>query len=225
MRAKEIITELSRPKDRVTAHEVLTRAGYRLLGNGSFASVYQKPGAHYVLKLFDADDHAYMAFLSLVAQHPNPHFPKFFGKSVRVSPGFSAVRMEPLGKYRGDPDLLSFYVRCRDIPNPLPDTQMRLGDADELFYELPDLKVAIDLLIDHLGHFRFDIRQDNIMSRGSQLVITDPVVTHESTNKEFVEMPHYDPEPEPVVLKPRDRKRLDDILSDDDLMRELGYGD
>ncbi len=225
MRAKDFIMEMTRPLDRQTANDILLRSGYEMLGTGAFATIYEKPGASYVLKLFDDEDHAYQAFIELVRQHPNPHFPRLIGKPVRVSPGFHAIRMEKLAPYRGDPHLFRVYMMNRDfkdrlVPNGYTANQM--SDVEEIFYEYPDLKVALDLIIDHLiPEFRCDIQPWNLMARGSTIVITDPIANHVSDgNRQPIPMPE-----KPLAPTTRDTgKKLDAILSDDDLMAEL-FGD
>jgi hypothetical protein len=214
--------ETTRPDDRWTANEILLRAGYEMLGSGSFATVYEKPGSAYVLKLFDSDDLAYIAFINLVKQHPNPHFPKLIGKPIAVSRGFSAIRMEKLGRYRGDPDLFEVYVTCRDRDvDPHGYMGQRMGDVDELFYEYPTLKTALDLMIDNLTPaFHFDIAQRNLMVRGSTIVFTDPVKNVPNGQERAIIPVPFKAPPPPKTDAPMSKK-MAQMLDDDDLLAEL----
>jgi hypothetical protein len=221
MRATEILNEVTRPDDRWIASEILSRSGWHVLGAGSFGSVYDKEGVSYVLKLFDADDTAYRAFLGLIQQHPNPHFPKIIGKPMAVSKTVYAVRMEKLSRFRGMADLYAHYVRFRDDTNMDPHgwAASRMSDAEELFYDQPDLKVALDLIHDLVKRFQPDISPDNIMTRGSTVVFIDPVCNpRDGTERPIMSVPWREPPPPPP--KPMS-KRMQDILDDDELMREL----
>lgn len=215
-----IVEENSRPDNRWIATEVLDRAGWEIIGSGSFGSVYEKDGVPYVLKLYDADDDAYKAFLSLVQRHPNPHFPKLVGKPMRVSPGFYGVRMEKLGQYHGMPDLFAHYLRYRDVDDLPADgwAASRLGDAEELFYEKPDLKVALDLIHTLTPPYQLDITPHNIMVRGTTVVFIDPVCNpRDGLDRPIIPVKWRAPKP---VEKPMSQK-MRDMLDDDALMREL----
>lgn len=227
MRYKDIITETSRPDSRLLAHEVLLKAGYDVLGSGCYASIYEKPGASYVLKLFDSVDTAYLAFLRLAqANSSNPHFPKLFKKPVLVAPGYFAIRMEKLSTYHGDPELFKIYMIYRDykFKDPTSHYANRMGDAEELFYENPSLKEALDLLIDNMpGDCLIDMQPTNVMVRGTTIVFTDPYKNEKADDdRKPIPMPER-----PVTTTqrrdPAHQARLDAILSDDDLMRELGF--
>lgn len=177
------ISELYIPDDRESMSLELMLADYKHLGAGSFGDVYYKPGATYVLKVFTATDTAYQAYIALARAHPeNPHFPKFFGKLVRLNSKFLAIRMEKLERYTYNSSLIAQYVRYRD--EPIPDQTsyfaMTMADTMEFMEEYPELQQACDLIIDNLsGKFRLDINNDNLMLRGRKIVITDPVVSKE----------------------------------------------
>src|ERR1700721_2108003 len=94
------INELQMPDRKADAILALKQADWHILGDGSYATVFMKPGIDYVLKLFDSDDTAYADYIKLVLTHPNPHFPRFKGKLVKVTTKYYAVRMEKLNPYR-----------------------------------------------------------------------------------------------------------------------------
>lgn len=214
------LDEISRPASRLDADQVLRRAGYQRLGKGSFGAVYQKPGRPYVLKVISSRDRSYLDFIALARAHStNPHFPRFYGKLVRVTPEYYGVRMEPLKPYRHDPTTIADYLTLRDYQgNPNSYLSMRRDDAFEFMEEYPDLRAACDLIIDNLlTKYPHDIKQDNLMLRGNTIVITDPVKTLNSGEPE-VRLPAMDPPPsqspdadQPLNLSHRDKTEIEDL--------------
>ena len=176
MRFCELITELSRPS-RDKAEHMLVKAGYRQLGRGvSGGAVFQKPGASYVLKLFDARDEAYLTFVRLASRNHNPHFPKFFGKPIRITDNYFAVRTEPLQPSTNleEVEIIDRYIIAkRDNMNGWWRPEF------EYFSDKSELREACDLIAMMLrqsGHdFICDVHLKNVMMRGSVLVLSDPV--------------------------------------------------
>ena len=224
------INELTRPQKSNHAANILHDAGYKVLGRGSFGSVFEKPGANYVLKLFEEYDVAYRSFIDLVRRFPNPHFPKFYGKLVRVSDEYYAIRMEKLDPYRGNEEMIRVYIMNRDYKPDKRDLHRQfyldILDAKDFMEENPSLKEACGLIIDHLApHFRIDIKQDNLMVRGkTTIVITDPVVG--STEKKI----NWSVDPKaPVVTnytrrrpeQPNQKSTIGWTPEDDELLRQL----
>ena len=109
MKLEELISHRPYVKNVATRNEVqkkLHELGFKKIGEPSgYAGVYEHPNLSYALKVFDANDRGYRAFLQVVAQHPNnPHFPKFRGKPMVIvksdddTPKVMAIRMEKLKK-------------------------------------------------------------------------------------------------------------------------------
>lgn len=170
------LSEVTRPKQRGDVRKLLSNAGYEHKGSGQFGDVYKKPASPYVLKVFSANDAAYLSFLDLVRRHPNPHFPKLFGKTVRLSDTTLAVRMEELEHGA----LLDALAACKPIlqyMDPLSeDDEERGRDFMEAF---PTLKQACDLIMTLVesGH-ALDISARNVMFRGRTIVFADPVADY-----------------------------------------------
>jgi hypothetical protein len=183
----EQIDEITRPT-MVRAEYLLLRAGYKRTGEGYFAKVYGRADADHVLKLFKARDTAYMAFVNMVIKNPNPHFPKFKGKMMRVTDDYYAIRMERLEPmpdktelgdsmsiaikierymiYRNDPDSAS-------SPEAIADTEnfMQILESSQ-----PRIRRACDLVVDKLvPTYLLDLHSANIMQRGAVMVLTDPI--------------------------------------------------
>lgn len=180
------LDELSRPADMKDVFTLLAKAGYQQKmendAPGAFGAVWHKPGAPYVLKIFSSSDYAYEAFLKLAMAHQdNPHFPKIFGKLVKITPKYYGVRLEPLTPYKYDSTTIRRYTRYRNYmhnadvdPNSI--VAMEYEDCLEFLYEYPQLKEALDLIIDGLlDIYGNDISNKNLMMRGKTIVITDPV--------------------------------------------------
>lgn len=176
------LQEFTRPHDMDAADAVLIKAGYKHLGSGAYANVYHKPGKPYVLKVFTVFDTAYQAYVKLVQTHPNIHFPKFYGKLIRVTDTYYAIRTEHLERYDEIADKeRSVAVICRYLyycaqPPRNPEQQEKFEVATKWMEEHPTLKEACDIIAKNLlPKFNEDIHRNNIMMRGDTIVLTDPV--------------------------------------------------
>lgn len=177
--------ELSIPQTRQDAADVLISAGYTELGTGGFAGVYAKPGSPDVVKLYNSRDRGYSDFLAMVAQNPNPHFPRITGKK-RVLGTYHAVRMERLSEstraVQPQIEMIEHYVlslRYHDHLDP--------DHAEEVYAFMetqPELKTACDLVANVWmrggNDYLCDLAPRNVMMRGDTLVITDPIETDDS---------------------------------------------
>jgi hypothetical protein len=174
---REGLDELSRP-DIENAETMLLTHGYERMGKGSYGTIWGKPGSQTVLKLFRNGDTAYPDFVRLAMSHPNPHFPKFHGKILRLNDKWSAIRMERLTPAVGTnalkADLIDLYV---DRKGRQESTMSDYWNEIMVFFEdQPGLREACDLIISVLGDkHENDIWTDNVMYRGSTAVIIDPV--------------------------------------------------
>lgn len=174
------LDELSRPNEMEDAEPILLRAGWEIAGQGYYGSVYCKEGADYVLKLFDSRDRAYLAFLKLIKEHPNPHFPKILGKLVKITPYYWAVRMEMLNAIPKDaPNLGVYLISLRhEVSREKNEYQYEAYLKVIAYLEgQPRLKEALDLINEHLlDRYRQDLHMENFMARpDGTLVIIDPV--------------------------------------------------
>lgn len=208
------INEITRPVNRLSADQILDKAGYKRLGNGAFGAVYEKPGVDYVLKVFSSTDRAYIDFIKLVKSYPNKHFPKFIGKVVKVNDVYSAIRMEKLSGMHNHnvANLMQQYCVYRNVKGRIG--YERLVDVLDWLSEAPELKTALDLILDNLA-YELDLRTDNIMKRGNTYVITDPVKWFDNSyEKEDLPYREY-PEPiEPRKVNDTIQRMHDDSLWD-----------
>lgn len=183
MRWDEIaLQEFTRPKDMDAADAVLIQAGYKHLGSGAYANVYHKPGKPYVLKVFTRFDTAYLAYIALVQSQSNIHFPKFYGKLIKVTDSYYAIRTEHLERYdefadkERSVDVIGRYLFYCAHPPRNPDQQEKFEVATKWMEEHASLKEACDIIAENLlPKFHEDIHRNNIMMRGDVIVLTDPV--------------------------------------------------
>ena len=168
------LSEASRPTDMLDITTRLARGGWHPIDEGSYATIFAKEGVDYVLKTFEVDDAGYAEFVKLTKQFPNPHWPRFRGQPMEINDAFSAIRMEKLEHRDGTLSHLSPYFAMKRGDEVSLDTY---GELRALLTQYPDLKIALDLIEEHLlGRFMLDLRADNTMQRSDGTpVITDPV--------------------------------------------------
>jgi len=180
----EMLDEISRPSGRMAQH-ILKKAGYTVLGSGSNADVYAKPNENTVLKLFNNEDTAYQDFVYLTISNPNPHFPKFKGKMMKVTDDYSAIRMERLTPlpdnyetrlYATRISLYTKLIQNKSGRAANMNTEEIMRDIDEIEKEQPGIKYACAIIGNNLKKEIIDIHNENIMMRGNVLVITDPAI-------------------------------------------------
>ena len=204
LRELDISTKLSQIGHPVSykLHGILKDHGWNILGTGYEATVAEKPGAPYVLKIFPQVS-KYVQFVQFCQQHADSeHLPRF-SRYVRPVPHtrFSYVRMEKLKPVR-EAALLSTYAeylcavdqvfRSEDRTPVFWNHAMSRWDLDELpekqgYTDVaacaqqapPEWSKLIEQLVklmqaEHIK--QFDLHSENMMLRGGTLVITDPFV-------------------------------------------------
>lgn len=183
-------------------HDVLEAHGWRVLGSGVEATVAEKPGAPYVLKLFP-NTSKYKVFVEFCKSHANnPHLPQF-SRYVRPVPGtkWSYVRMEklePIASYT----LRNTYGEYLCAVNELflnrrhHPVYWNHAMSQQSIDDIPEKQGYVDLsacaqaapaiwrqtlqqlvqLMKVSNMEQFDLHADNMMLRNQTLVITDPFV-------------------------------------------------
>ena len=180
MKLEELISHRPYVKDVATRNEVqkkLHELGFKKIGEPSgYAGVYEHPNLSYALKVFDANDRGYRTFLQVVAQHPNPHFPKFRGKPMAIVKSVMAIRMEklktfPISTYIDRLEYMLSHATTTDWRNTIKHNDL----AKEFLEKWPQFAEAIDLLVAAKNkNIRWDWHEGNIMLRGDCPVIIDP---------------------------------------------------
>ena len=81
---------------RGTAPELMAKFGFKQVGLGNYAQVYENPSYPYVIKLFMKDT-AYLTYLNWAKKNQRNKFvPKIKGKVVKLTNYIMAVRLEKL---------------------------------------------------------------------------------------------------------------------------------
>jgi hypothetical protein len=183
------LNELNIPKTINGAIWHLEKFGWKVIGSGGYASVLGHKDRNYVLKLFVADDNAYISFVKLALKNQdNPHFPKFHHGLINVAPGYKAIRMEKLKPYNGDvlrdkmDELIYkicdyFDLHPKKLHKDAIDKLIKKFSADQPKVITPELMKAI-ILISRIivkKSFDNDLNTGNIMWRDRTIVITDPM--------------------------------------------------
>jgi len=167
-----------------SVEQVLTPMGFNQLGRGSFATVWTHPNYDYVLKVFDNNDEGYKAWVTACIQHShNPHLPRFVSKRVwPLNQLYSAVRMERLEPA----DERAIYGLASDVKDVVFTLRRNLRLSMKHYQDLvdycekhPEFMEAVEILaavVKSNPAFYPDVTSPgNIMQRGSDLVLSDPI--------------------------------------------------
>ena len=148
---------------------------------GWFGSVWYHPNLEYVLKIFSSRDRGYLKFLDVASAHQdNPHFPKFRGKLVKLTPLTMAVRLERLNvysrhKFEDIEYMLDTSSGVRNWRKYIENNEI----AKDFINQWPQFGEALDLLnqswFNNEASINFDWHDGNMMLRNNQVpVIIDP---------------------------------------------------
>jgi hypothetical protein len=185
MKLKRPLNELSKPSYRNEAVEILQSNGYNHLGSGKFADVFQrKSRPNEVIKLFDSGDEAYIDYLEFIMRNQdNPHFPKVFGKPMKITPDYYVVKLEKLESYdifRDGRQLvndISKFLRRNPGEDYQSEEEMNEIEAFKNYLEsFPKFKEALEKLMKFENIYDFDIHAGNLMWRKNTLVLSDPIM-------------------------------------------------
>ena len=78
--------------------DLMGTIGFRPVGMGKYAFVFEKPNYPYVVKIFMKDT-AYLRWISFCLKHPNNKYvPKIRGKVIKINDIFMAIRLEKLAE-------------------------------------------------------------------------------------------------------------------------------
>lgn len=148
--------------------------GFKLLGSGGFANVYERSGYPWVFKIFTGDP-AYMTWLKYVAAHQNnEHVPKLRGKPFKINDTTYAIRMEKLtplpNNFTDDPILDAVMYGGVPLTRKSERTITDAGHTD-----LVAVLKAIMQIAYADKNYNTDLHRHNLMMRGNTAVITDPL--------------------------------------------------
>lgn len=133
--------------------------GFKLLGQGKYASVFGNDKYPFVVKVF-MKDAAYLKWIEFCLKNQNNKYvPKIKGKVIKITDLFYAIRLEKLTSYYGaDSNFGTQY-----------DAYLRTGKKPTNDQELKDI-------FDYFDQYKslLDLHNENLMLRGKQVVIIDP---------------------------------------------------
>ena len=174
-------------------YNYIQQHGFKRLGTGTFANVYEKPGYPWVFKLFKDDDPYIWYYKYCRANQNNPHVPRIKGNLIKISDDTFCVRMEKLTPYPETPEYKKLYDHIRyalyqllddaysGVIDPLgwqPNEKEIIRRQEALHFlkhTYPQLyKVLVDLA-NHGTDWDLDLHDNNLMLRGNTIVITDPI--------------------------------------------------
>lgn len=156
-------------------HDFMLDHGFRRLGEGSFAAVYEKLGYPWVFKIFHGDP-AYLDFVKVaMADQSNPHFPRFKGQLFRITSDTYAVRTEKLSHiFSNIRDLLNLTDRWKG--DKLTAQQEEYLTDVHMPKMVPALNALSELAKAH--GYKLDIHAGNVMDRNGTMVLVDPIVDY-----------------------------------------------
>lgn len=185
-------------------HDVMRDNGFTALGAGAFGTVWTHPRLPYVLKVFSADDRAYIDWIMYARQHKdNPHMPRFISpRLTRINANVVAVRMEKLDPIEGGGRKVTYEsaqliqmtkLSGFDLPSQVVEALGYMSDQGNLQRYCqryaPQWLAALDLVkqfVDTTG-YGLDMHDKNVMDRGQfTLVITDPVADRGALDKRLI---------------------------------------
>lgn len=163
----------------------LRKMGYRCIGTGAFAAVYSRPGDDVVIKIgSDGEDDPWLHYAhACKSSKPNPWLPKINKVAlfnVTTSNGWDEQyyvaeieRLKPIttSRKRIHREVLEGLDSVWDIAERSSLKAMRLLGMDD---NLVEAFRVITMVQDRTNGSR-DIHSGNVMLRGDQFVITDPL--------------------------------------------------
>lgn len=162
--------------------------GFSRIGSGHYSSVYVKDGYPYVLKIFSNGDTNYINWLKWCIGHrQNTYVPKTKGTVIRINKSLSAIRLELLTKNHKKlymARILEKFFEDFDAP----DTEEEYFDIalNKCYFQqnvIPEFSKDLIQVWEYLHSVDsaiLDLHANNLMWRGEQPVIIDPVYTRGS---------------------------------------------
>lgn len=155
--------------------------GFTCLGMGTYAAVFDHPSFNkrYVLRVFHDDN--YETFISFcMSQQGNPHLPRFHGKLMKMGPAamIRMERLEPMMDFAQAGPVDEGFERIEGfLTAAVKGNQTALDKVNEIAQDIGVGELVETILKCYAAmppRSHFDVSTDNIMRRGSTLVITDP---------------------------------------------------
>ena len=192
MRVQELLQEV---KLETYLTRLVKKHGIQKLGGGAFSQVFQHPEfKNVVVKVYTAKDTVYKRYLSWCLKHQSdPYVPKIIKQVEYKSPSGEAYNIVFMQKMTPVKSRIKFARSMASLfklnTRALEDLDLvrslgMWGEQEEDFEVIDDLvsagKADKDFTevwrhIRTYGKSKFDMHPGNVMFRGNQLVLTDPV--------------------------------------------------
>jgi len=155
--------------------DYLAQYGFRYVGQGFYGIVFEKPGYPYIFKVFK-EDPGYLSYVRFCKSHQdNVHIPKIKGNIIKINDDTYAIRTEKLrpieGRVGNAITSMSNYMRKIYRYERLSDFAKQ--DLEELSVEYPGIYELFKYFLEN--GYNLDMHSENLMMRGSDIVLTDPV--------------------------------------------------
>lgn len=137
---------------------------FKQVGSGLFAMVMKNDKYPYVLKIYDRNDTGYKHYLDFCLKNQdNPYVPKIKGRPTPINKTkYMFIRLEALQPVTsGEARAMFNAYESVKMGTSTNKNLKKVVDFVEMMRSEPDI--------------HFDLHQGNIMKRGNQLVITDPL--------------------------------------------------
>lgn len=176
----------------------LAALGYEPVADpGQRGTVLLSPDGSHALKLFPADDGAYLSLARYAADNPSPHLPRVLHGPVEAGDGWAVAleRLEPLPEE--DEDAILDEAEGYLIAVMNGDTSTTAPGRNGWGAELPEgmrsalLGIGLTLLRGH--GFRPDLGTGNVMSRDGVPILSDVVCGRNGRPYEGVGDVPFDP--------------------------------
>lgn len=163
-------------------NKYLSDHGFKQLGAGAFAGVWEHPDHPWVFKIFKGDE-AYFTYYNYCKQHRNnPNVPRIKGHPIKINNDTYAIRMEKLDPidqtlFKEMDNIIATYEKYALGVSKKQGAEV-IGQINSKIAEYKHTYPGICKIIEmiYASGYRPDLHFNNIMQRGNVPVITDPMV-------------------------------------------------
>ena len=180
---QEIVTALTGAKNGAQIEKNLKSLGWGIGAEGGFGKVFFKSNKNYVIKITAEEDFGYEAFVNLVHQYPNKHFPKIT-KDIVVN-GFYVYfieKLKPCNNIKLISEIVEYFYLLLLTNDKNRENNLTLIKKFEQKY--PSLAKAVKIIYNEVEEdstIQFDEKAHNIMQRNDgTIVFIDPFVSEYS---------------------------------------------
>ena len=155
--------------------DYMMKYGFRYVGQGFYGVVFEKSGYPWIFKVFK-EDPGYLSYVDFCKRHQaNIHIPKIKGHTIKINDDTYAIRTEklrPVDEKEGRTiTSMANYMSRQNRGESISD--FAESDLEELSVKYRGIYDLFKYFLE--SGYNLDIHPENIMMRGSEIVLTDPV--------------------------------------------------